>query len=269
MSQVMRGAGAEGLPIAIAAAQKAGAIIQDLGSGVLEVQHKGTIDLVTQVDLACETAIRSLLAEQSPGVPILAEEGGGPWDATTRWIVDPLDGTTNFVHGYPSYAVCVALEVDGTLEAGCIYDPIQDRTYAAHRGGGATCNGAKISVSDTSRLIESLLITGFPYDRRERADFYLRYLRAFMVRTQGIRRMGAASMDFVAIATGVADGYWEIGLSPWDVAAGALLVQEAGGQVTDFDAGPLDLSSRRMLASNGHLHQEMCEVLRELISSEG
>ncbi len=267
MPSEMSGSGTDMLQTAIDAAQAAGSIIQDQGGSPLEIRHKGTIDLVTQVDLACEEAIRALLQERCPGVPILAEEGGGPWEAQTRWIVDPLDGTTNFVHGYPSYAVAVALQVDGELEASCIYDPLHDRTYSACRGGGASCNGEAIHVSETPTLIESLLITGFPYDRRERADYYLAYLRAFMIRSQGVRRMGAASMDFVAIATGVADGYWEIGLSPWDVAAGALLVQEAGGSVTDFDGGLLDLGSRRMVASNGFVHQEMGEVLRELISS--
>ena len=252
---------------AVAAAQEAGRIIRAHSGDALRVKHKGTVDLVTQVDLACEEAIRALLQARTPGIPILAEEGGGPWDATTRWIVDPLDGTTNFVHGYPSYAVAVALEVDGQLEASCIYDPIHDRTYSAHRGGGAHCDGAVMSVSKAPTLIESLLITGFPYDRRERADYYLGFLKAFMTRCQGLRRMGAASMDFVALAAGRADGYWEIGLSPWDVAAGALLVQEAGGRVTDLDGGALGLGSRRMLASNGLIHEEMCEVLRELVSS--
>ena len=253
--------------IAVAAAQEAGRIIRAHGGDALTVQHKGAVDLVTQVDLACEEAIRALLQARSPGVAILAEEGGGPWDATTRWIVDPLDGTTNFVHGYPSYAVAVALELDGQLEASCIYDPIHDRTYSAQRGGGAHCDGVPMSVSKAPTLIESLLITGFPYDRRERADYYLSFLKAFMTRCQGLRRMGAASMDFVALASGRADGYWEIGLSPWDVAAGALLVREAGGSITDFDGAALDLGSRRMLASNGLIHEEMCAVLRELVSS--
>jgi len=254
--------GEQALQTAIAAAKAAGAIILAHDRSTLEIHHKGTVDLVTQVDLACEGAIRAVLQERSPGVPILAEEGGGSTTASTRWIVDPLDGTTNFVHGYPSYAVAVALELDGQLEAGCIYDPVRDQTYTARRGCGAACDGRPISVSKTSSLIESLLITGFPYERRERVDHLLRYLRAFLLRSRGLRRMGAASMDFVAIATGIADGYWEFGLSPWDVAAGALLVAEAGGKVTDFDGAPLDLGSGRMVASNGIVHQEMCEVLR-------
>jgi myo-inositol-1(or 4)-monophosphatase len=257
------------LGIAEAAAHAAGRIIVAHGQGELQIQHKGEIDLVTQIDLACEDAIRQLLEERSPGVPVLAEEGGGPWDAPTRWIVDPLDGTTNFVHGYPSYAVSIGLELDGVLEVGCIFDPINGQTYSARRGAGASCDGVPISVSKASTLIESLLITGFPYDRRERAEYYLSFVQAFMQRCQGIRRMGAASMDFVAIAAGRADGYWEIGLSPWDVAAGALLVQEAGGQVTDLEGGPLDLSSRRMLASNSIIHGQMCQVLRELLPFDG
>lgn len=248
------------------AARAAGRIIRD-ARGAREVRHKGPIDLVTEVDLAAEAAIREVLEAATPGVPILAEEGGGAREASTRWIVDPLDGTTNFVHGFPSYAVSVALEVDGEIRAGCIYDPIADAAYTAARGEGATCDGRPLKVSETSALDRALLLTGFAYDRRERADFYLAFVRAFLQRSQGIRRAGAAAMDLCHIAAGRADGYWEFGLNAWDVAAGALLVEEAGGRVTDMLLGTLDLGRPRLLATNGHIHEKMSEIIAQLLSS--
>ena len=254
--------------VAEAAARRAAEVIRDARGSGLNVRHKGAIDLVTRVDLAAEAEIRAHLERETPGIPILAEEGGGAWDARTRWIVDPLDGTTNFVHGYPSYAVSVGLEVDGVLEAGCVFDAVQGHAYTATRGGGAWCADERLSVSETSTLDKSLLVTGFPYDRREHADRYLRYVRAFMIASQGLRRAGAASMDFVALATGRVDGYWEFNLNAWDVAAGVLLVIEAGGMVTDMDGETLDIQKPRLLASNGTIHSEMGRVLRELLSSE-
>lgn len=259
---------AEYLSVAVRAAKAAGAIIRAAQGGPLQVRHKGVIDLVTQVDEACEAEIRSILEKETPGVAILAEESGGAWGADTRWLVDPLDGTTNFVHGYPSYGVSIGLEIDGVMAIGCIYDPIQDRMFTASRGGGAFCGDQPLRVSNIKTLNASLLLTGFPYDRRDRPDYYLRFVRSFLIQAQGLRRAGAASMDFVAVACGQADGFWEIGLSPWDVAAGTLLVQEAGGVVTGFGDEPMKLEGRRMLASNGFIHEEMNAVLRDLLSSE-
>jgi myo-inositol-1(or 4)-monophosphatase len=253
--------------VAVAAAKRAGAIIAEARGTMLEVTHKGAIDMVTQVDLAAEAAIRDELTTHTPDIPILAEEGGGAWSADTRWIVDPLDGTTNFVHGYPSYAVSIALQVDGVLQAGCVYDAVGGIAYTATRGGGAFCGDSPIRVSDTPVLDRALLVTGFPYDRRTEVDRYLPFVRAFLIASQGLRRAGAAAMDFVAIATGRLDGYWEFGLNPWDVAAGVLLVEEAGGQVTDMLGGPLDLERPRLLASNGKIHDEMTQTLTELLRS--
>ena len=253
--------------VAEQAARQAGAIIQAGAGNGLDIRHKGTIDLVTQIDLAAEEAIRSCLREHTPDIPILAEEGGGPWDKDTRWIVDPLDGTTNFVHGYPSYAVSIGLEVEGKLEVGCIFDAVHGHAYTAERGAGAWCGEAKIHVSDCAKLESALLVTGFPYDRQTRVDEYLKYVREFLIRTHGLRRAGAAAMDFVAIATGRVDGYWEFGLNPWDVAAGVLLVEEAGGRVTDMEGGKLNLMRPRLLATNGLLHEEMGEILSTLLSS--
>lgn len=255
----------EGARVAEAAARAAGEIIR--AHAPRAVRHKGAVDLVTEVDLAAEQAIRALLAERSPGVPVLAEEGGGATTATTRWIVDPLDGTTNFVHGFPSYCVSVALELDGALEAGCIYDPVHDVAYVAARGRGAWLEDQRIHVSETDSLDQSLLITGFAYDRRQRADFYLRFVKVFLERSQGIRRAGSAAMDCCHIAAGRADGYWEFGLNAWDVAAGALLVTEAGGRVSDVALGPLDLNRPRILATNGRIHEEMASLITSLLSS--
>jgi len=254
--------------VACEAARAAAEIIRDGTTGLLDVRHKGAIDMVTQIDLAAEAAIRQVLAVHTPDVPVLAEEGGGAWQAQTRWIVDPLDGTTNYVHGYPSYAVSIALEVDGALEAGCVFDAVNGVPYTATRGQGAWCEGERISVSDTAELGRALLVTGFPYDRREHVDRYLHYVRRFLIESQGLRRAGAAAMDFVALAAGRVDGYWEFGLNPWDVAAGVLLVSEAGGQVSDMEGGDLSLQAPRLLATNAKIHDEMTQILTELLSSE-
>jgi len=254
--------------VAEEAARRAALIIQEGAGSRLDVHHKGEIDLVTQIDLAAEAEIRACLSKHTPDIPILAEEGGGPWDEDTRWIVDPLDGTTNFVHGYPSYAVSIGLQVQGRLEVGCVFDAVHGRAYTATHGGGAWCGDERLRVSSCAQMDRALLVTGFPYDRRTNVDKYLKYVREFLVRTQGIRRAGAAAMDFVALAAGRVDGYWEFGLNPWDVAAGILLVREAGGTVTDMDGGTLDLMAPRLLATNGVLHPEMSEILRGLVSSD-
>jgi len=247
------------LPIAEKAARAAGAIIRS--SSASHVAHKGVVDLVTEVDLACESAIREILERESPGIPILGEEEGGAESASTRWIVDPLDGTTNFVHGFPAYCVCIALEDRGDLCVGVIYDPVRNRCYSAEKGRGATRDGETMRVSDCTRLDSALLASGFPYDRRERAAELLRYVQAFLERGQGFRRAGSAGMDLAFVASGSLDGYWEFGLHPWDVAAGVVLVREAGGRVTDVAGGKLNVARPQILATNGTIHDEMLEVL--------
>ena len=216
---------------------------------------------MTEVDLASEVAVLSVLSRRSPQVPVLTEEGGGAAGGHTRWLVDPLDGTTNFAHGFTAFAVSIALERDGELVAGCIYDPTFDVCYTAARGQGAFRDGEPIRVSRIPELDRAIVLTGFPYDRRERVDTYLAPFRAFLLRCQGIRRCGAAALDFARIATGQADGFWEFGLSPWDMGAGALLVEEAGGSVSDMRLNPLDLDRGSLLASNGAIHLEMASVL--------
>jgi len=261
--------------IAETAAKAGGAVIREAlnrqGFGrPNRVNFKGATDMVTEVDLAAEEAVCGTLRQYTPNVPILAEESSAAQmgkDLPSRWIVDPLDGTTNFVHGFPSFAVSVALEVDGELTQGCIYDPIHDRAFSAIRGRGATCNGDPIHVSQTQTLNHSLLLTGFAYDRRERADFYLTFVKKFLETGQGLRRMGAAAMDFTSIAVGQADGYWEFGLNAWDVAAGILLVTEAGGVVTSMDGQALDIDQPQILATNGLIHQEMSSILISLLTT--
>ncbi len=257
----------EFLDIGIEAAEAAAGLIARAASGPERVDHKGAVDLVTEVDLAAEEAIRALLAARTPGIPVLAEEGGGADGATTRWIVDPLDGTTNFVHGTPHYAVSIALELEGQVVVGCVHDVPRGEVYAAHRGGGATLDGRPICVGGRSELGEALLATGFPYDRQQRAAHYLHMVQAFMERGQGIRRFGSAALDLCFVASGRFDGFWELGLAPWDVAAGALLVEEAGGVVTDLSGGPLDLAAPRPLAANPRIHDQMGVVLASLLSS--
>ena len=257
-----------------AAARAAGAVIRaqlDEHGGPRRVSSKGStddragIDLLTEIDLAAEDAVRVVLAERAPGVPVLAEEGGGAAHVRTRWIVDPVDGTTNLVHGFPFFAVSVGLQLDGELVAGCVYDPSRDDAWTASRGGGAACNGRPLRVSTVSKLDQALLLTGFAYDRRERAAWYLKFVKVMLERSQGIRRAGAASLDFCQIAAGRADGYWEFNLKPWDVAAGILLVEEAGGRLSTIAGDPVDLDQPEVLCTNGRIHEEMREILHPLL----
>jgi len=250
------------LAVATEAAQAAGAILRRAyAARPGPVERKGAVDLVTETDRACERAVREVLGRHTPDLPILGEEQGGASSAATRWVVDPLDGTTNFVHGFPWFAVSIALEVDGVPEVGVVLDPLRDLAFTAQRGRGAHANGERLRVSRVDALDDALIATGFPYDRRERADFYLARLRAVLLRCQGIRRAGAASLDLARVAAGQLDAYWEFGLQPWDVAAGHLLVTEAGGRVTAHDGGPLERERPCPLATNGALHQALLAVL--------
>jgi myo-inositol-1(or 4)-monophosphatase len=264
---VSRGTPSEEERIAEAAARAGGAIVRAAAQdGPRRVSHKAAVDLVTEVDLAAEAAIVALLAARSPGVPVHAEEGGGAEGARTRWVVDPLDGTTNFVHGLPIYAVSVGLQVDGQVVAGCVYDPVRDRAFTASRGRGARCEGAPIAVSTVAGLDGALLATGFPTDRRERAEYYLGFVARALRAGQGIRRGGSAATDLCWVASGCTDGFFELGLHAWDVAAGSLLVEEAGGRVSDLALGPLDLDRPRLLATNGRIHDALSALLAPLLS---
>ena len=228
-----------------------------------DIEEKGELDLVTVADRESEAAVLAVLRGRHPEHAVLAEESGGDRTprAGGRWIVDPLDGTTNFTHGVPLFSVSIALEVDGVIVAGGVESPILGERFLAERGAGATRNGRRIAVSRAATLERALLVTGFPYDRRARIDHYLAPFRAFLLRAQGVLRLGSAALDLSAVACGRLDAFWEEGLSPWDTAAGMLLVEEAGGAVSDFRGGRFSPFGRETLASNGLLHDACVEVL--------
>ncbi len=234
---------------------------------VARVDKKGAIDLVTDVDLRVEQMFRALIAERFPDHAVLAEELSGtpPPGARYRWIFDPLDGTTNYAHGLPIFCATVALEIDGRIEVGAVYDPTRRELFTAERGGGAFLNGMPLSVSSAARLLDALLCTGFPYDVHETIDEVVGLFGHFVARARGVRRLGSAALDLCYVAAGRLDGFWEQRLHPWDVAAGALLVQEAGGRVTDLLGGPFSVYSGEVLASNGRIHDEMVAVVRDFI----
>jgi myo-inositol-1(or 4)-monophosphatase len=248
---------------AAALAREAGAIVRE-GYGVLHApEHKGRIDLVTEYDRRSETFLLGAIAARFPGHSVLAEESGvhAAQAARVRWIVDPLDGTTNFAHNYPFFAVSIGVELDGELAAGAVYDPVRDELFAAARGEGATLNGSAIQVSAVRRVEDALLVTGFPYDVREHPERSVPLFEAFLTRAQGVRRDGSAALNLCYLAAGRFDGFWEGALSPWDMAAGVVLVREAGGIVTDFTGGPFGLERRQILGTNGRLHDEMQRII--------
>jgi myo-inositol-1(or 4)-monophosphatase len=229
----------------------------------IQVAHKGEIDLVTEVDRASETAILEVIRERFPGHDIVTEETALERTGSRFvWFVDPLDGTTNFAHGYPFFCASVALAVDDELAAGAVYDPIKHELFTAERGAGTHLNGRRVQTSRRERLLESLLVTGFPYDLREDVEKSLRLFNRFMAHAQAIRRDGAAALDLSYLAAGRIDAFWEERLKPWDVMAGALMVEEAGGLVSRFDGAPLRPSADEVVASNGPLHAAMLSVFQ-------
>ncbi|HYN86253.1 MAG TPA: inositol monophosphatase family protein [Pyrinomonadaceae bacterium] len=253
------------LNFAIQTALDAGRVLAEK-FGRAAVTHKGEIDLVTEADLAAERLIVERIRSYHPRHSILSEEAGetlaqaGP-DSSWKWIVDPLDGTTNYAHGYPVFCVSIALEHDGRIVLGVVHDPTRDETFAAERGEGATLNGRRVRVSDVDDLNRALVCTGFPYDVRDRGDF-ARHFRNFIMHAQAVRRDGAAALDLAYVAAGRFEGFWEEGLRPWDVAAGVLLVEEAGGRVTHYDGRPFHVYTPPILATNALVHEEMMRVLQ-------
>ncbi|MBI4518429.1 MAG: inositol monophosphatase [Deltaproteobacteria bacterium] len=231
------------------------------------ISFKGPVDLVTETDREVEALVIGHLRRAFPAHQIVAEETASdqPDNQQPTWYLDPLDGTTNFAHGYPHFAVSLAFAEGGELRFGIVHDPVRDETFVAHRGGGASLNGAPISVSPVSDLNQALLGTGFPYDRRERTDYYLAFIRRFLQHSQDVRRAGSAALDLCHVACGRFEGFWEWKLRPWDTAAGVLIVREAGGVVTDFTGNPFSLRGEQTLASNGHVHGAMVEVLTAVL----
>jgi myo-inositol-1(or 4)-monophosphatase len=255
------------LEIATEAALSAGAILQSYWGNLESVQEKGRPgDLVTEADAAAEAAVITILKRHFPDHQILAEESGHQGNAISRflWAIDPLDGTTNYAHQYPFSATSIALLIDGVPQVGVIFDPFHQELFRAAKGLGATLNRKPIQVSKTNTLAQSLLVTGFAYDRRETPDNNYAEFCHLTHLTQGVRRGGSASIDLAYVACGRLDGYWERGLSPWDIAAGIVLVQEAGGQVSAYDQSPIDLSSGRILATNTYLHEALSTELLQI-----
>jgi myo-inositol-1(or 4)-monophosphatase len=230
----------------------------------LRIDKKGVIDLVTEVDVAVERMFRGLIAERFPGHHVLAEELGGSATAPAGpcWVFDPIDGTTNFAHGLPIFCASLALEIDGVAEVAAVYDPNRRELFTAERGGGAYLNGRRLGVSSAARLVDALLVTGFPYDVHQRVDEIVGLFGAFVGQARAVRRLGSAAIDLCYVAAGRMDGFWETDLKAWDTAGGALIVAEAGGCVTDTDGAPFTSRGGHVLATNGHLHEAMLDVIR-------
>jgi myo-inositol-1(or 4)-monophosphatase len=250
--------------LAAEAVLRAGGIQRERYESDFRIEHKGSIDLVTEVDHACEEAILDTLRGRFPGHDFVTEEQDlERHGARHVWYVDPLDGTTNFAHGFPFFCSIVALAVDGKVVAGAIYDPLREELFTGERGGGAHLNGRRLSVSVAPDLLSSLLITGFAYDVHEKVEERIRFFRRFLGVARAIRRSGSAGLDLCCVAAGRADGFFEETLNPWDVLAGGLFVEEAGGRLSRFDGSHPGLRADGILASNGLIHQAMLEVVRD------
>lgn len=250
------------LNFAINTAREAGKILADKYGRVIQIRNKGAIDLVTEADLAAEKLIIERISSYYPRHAVLAEESGkSEQQSEFRWLIDPLDGTTNYAHGYPAFCVSIALEHEGVIKIGVVYDPLRDELFAAERGLGATLNSKKISVSEIDKIERALLCTGFPYNIRERGPEFAAHFVNFLMTAQAVRRDGSAALDLAYVACGRFDGFWEDGLNPWDMAAGILLIEEAGGRATAFDGGPYNIYHPPIIASNGLVHDAMMNVL--------
>ncbi|HEX7251117.1 MAG TPA: inositol monophosphatase family protein [Burkholderiales bacterium] len=254
------------LNIAVRAARRAGSIINRaaLAGGGLQVKSKRKNDFVTEVDRAAEASIIETVRKAYPAHAILGEESGAldAAEAEFRWIIDPLDGTTNFIHGFPQYCVSIGVEQRGALAHAVIYDPLRDELFTATKGRGAFLNDRRIRVSKCQKIDDALLGTGFPYRELGRLDLYMRQLRSMMEASSGVRRAGAAALDLAYVACGRLDGFWELGLSPWDMAAGALLVQEAGGLVSDLQGEQGFLEKGDICAATPKVFPALLQSLR-------
>jgi len=249
--------------VAAEAALRAGALQKERYGQEVRIDYKGEINLVTEVDHACEAAILEILRSRFPDHDVVTEETdlalrGSPY----VWYVDPLDGTTNFAHGYPCFCASVGVARDGVVVAGAVYEPLKSELFTAERGAGAHLNGRRLHVSQASELLKSLLMTGFPYDVREDVAGKLRLFTRLMGEARAIRRDGSAAIDLSYVAAGRIDGFWEEKLNAWDMAAGTLMIEEAGGRVSRFDGSPLRLVEDEIVATNGRVHDAMLALLR-------
>jgi len=250
------------LAVAREAAIKAGGILRENINGHREVRYKGDINLVTEMDIRAERAVVETVLDSFPSHGILAEEETSIRNGSEfTWIIDPLDGTTNYAHGYPCFSVSVALEQSGEIVLGVVYDPMRNELFMAELGQGAFLNEKMIRVSNTDRLIKSLLATGFPYDRKVCQKNNLDNFNNLLMSSQEVRRDGSAALDLCSVAAGRFDGFWELKLKPWDVAAGSLIVREAGGTVSDFSGCAFSIHKDEIVASNGRIHSQLMEVL--------
>jgi myo-inositol-1(or 4)-monophosphatase len=252
------------LTTAIEAAKEAGKFLKYSVGRVknIEVKQGEERNLVSEIDKASEAKIISIIKRKYPSHAILAEESGESDSASDyKWVIDPLDGTTNFLHGLPLFCVTIGIEYKSEIVAGVVYDPNLDELFTAEKGSGAFLNGKRLKVTPTSKLIDSLLVTGFPYDIAQNPDNAIGHFVNFLVEGQGIRRLGSAALDLSYVAAGRFDGFWEVNLNPWDMAAGVLVVREAGGKVTDFSGGESTIYKKQVLATNGVIHDAMLHVL--------
>ena len=253
------------LVVAIEAAKAAGNVLLGYAQSGFHVERKNPINLVTDADHAAEQCVIDHVRRYFPSHRMLAEERGvdAAVSSPYQWIIDPLDGTTNFAHGFPVYAVSVGVEYERRLVVGVVYDPTRDELFTAEAGHGALLNGRSITVSHTAQLEAALTVTGFAYDVRESINNNLDHFAHVTLKAQGVRRTGSAALDLCYVAAGRFDGFWEVKLNPWDMAAGTLIVQEAGGRITDLKGNAHSIYQPELLASNGWIHDEMLHVLRE------
>jgi myo-inositol-1(or 4)-monophosphatase len=250
-------------------AREAGRLLMEHFRRRVKIEYKGDVDLVTVADRQSEALIIEHIRKQFPAHDIMGEEGTRiETGSDYKWYIDPLDGTTNFAHGYPVFCVSMAVEYQGERIVGVVYDPTRDELFAAEKGSGARLNGQPIQASSTARLAECLIATGFPsHKRHQNPNIY--FYHQLTLRSHGVRRAGSAALDLCNVASGRFDGFWEFNLNPWDTAAGVLIVEEAGGRVTDFSGGPFQIASRETLASNGRIHDELLSEFQAIFAGRG
>ncbi len=244
---------------------EAGKLVKAAAQKPISIQYKSPVSLVTKTDQNTERVIIEIIKKKFPDHSILGEESEPTGNSRSKWIIDPIDGTTNFAHGLPAYCISIGYEEDGAVKLGGVFNPILDEWFWAEKGKGASLNGKKIKVSKAKKLSHSLLATGFPYDRRERAQYYLKFVEEFLLQTHGIRRLGSSAIDLCYVACGRFDGYWEFNLQAWDISAGTLIVEEAGGRLSDFSGKPHSIYGKQTLATNGLIHKEMLNIIKQLL----